>query len=76
MNLNSPLFVSLTMETITQDAYIRDIAQFLLEQKYPMLGADSRVVKIERDFPYYQFGFNDGSNDLIKVMLVYNYFSK
>jgi len=63
------------MEAVTQDVYIRDIAQYLLQQNYTMLGADSRVVRIERDFPYYQFGFNDGSNELIKALVVYNYFS-
>lgn len=56
-NLDTPQLSVLTLEQITADTYIRQIAQFLLDKQYASLSADSRVVQIERDFPYYRFTF-------------------
>jgi len=57
VELKAPIFITLSFEEIAADEFIRHIAQFLLAQKFSMLTADSRVIEIERDFPYYRFVF-------------------
>lgn len=76
VNLDTPQLSVLTLEQITADTYIRQIAQFLLDKQYASLSADSRVVQIERDFPYYRFTFVNNQQAYVSIIALFNIYTQ
>ena len=76
IKLDVPIFIALSFEQIAADEFIRAIAQFLLNQKFSMLTADSRVIEIERDFPYYRFVFQTPDEIKMQIVVEYDIFKK
>lgn len=60
------------MQDIAGDSNIRNIAQYLLQQEYATMRADSQVIQIERDFPYYKFVFLSGERNYITIIVLYD----
>lgn len=60
------------MQDISEDKNIRNIAQYLLQQEYSTMREDSRVIQIERDFPYYRFVFLSGERSYITIIVLYD----